>query len=70
MLKWEYCGKNLNTIAADVLVPSVTRSSVDMVLPILYEWVLIFHEKGFQLAAPFQCREMIKNAKIFIHFLK
>ena len=40
-------------MAADVLAPCVTRSSVAMVLARLDEWVLVFHDEGFEIPAPF-----------------
>ena len=62
-------------MAADALVSGITSSLATKLLTMLDEWVLAFHNKGFQLPVPSQGQdnwEMIKkeNVDIFIFFLK
>ena len=53
----------VNTMATDVLAPSITRGSATRIAAMEDKWV-IFHEEGFQLPAPMSW-EMIKNTNIF-----
>ena len=53
-----------NTVAADDLAPGVPRLSVTMLLTMQDKGVLVFHEEGFQIPAPSQHWETIKNANM------
>ena len=43
----------VNTMAADALAPHITMPSTDMVLTMQGVQVLVFHNEGFQLPAPY-----------------
>ena len=47
----------VNVMAADALVPCVTRTSAAMTLTIWNKQVLVFQEKGFQLPVPYVSAE-------------
>ena len=49
--------RGLCTITADALAPCVARASAAVVSTMQDEWILVFHEKGYQPPAPSQCRE-------------
>ena len=56
-------------MAADTLVPSVTRSSAAMVSTLQEKQVLGFNVEDFQQPAPSWCLEMIDNVNTFICLL-
>ena len=64
-------GENMvNTTVANALAPGVTRASSAMILTIINEQILVFHEKGFQ--QPISCHHwnMTNNANTFSDFHK
>ena len=56
------CVNLVNTMAADVLAPCVTRPSEAMVLTMQDKGLFVFHGEGFQSPAPSQCYEMTEVA--------
>ena len=57
----------VNTMSDDV--PTITSASAALTLTYYNKRVLVFHDGGCQLPAPFQCREIIENTNIFLCFL-
>ena len=47
-----YQGTEINAIAADALVPHISRSSAMKILTVQNKWVFLFHMGGFQRLAP------------------
>ena len=58
----------VNIIAADALAPCTARSSVAMILTVLDDWFLVFHEEGFEIDELIQYWEIKENA--FFCFFK
>ena len=54
-------------MAADVPTPRVAESSVAMVFAAWVECILVFHEEGFLLYAPSQCRKIIAQIWIYVY---
>ena len=58
----------VNTMAADALIPHVTRTSTTILLNVQYKWALVFHMVGFQLTVPSvsQYYKMLENVNVFL----
>ena len=64
---WE---NEVNTMAADALVPHVAEPSAAMSLTMWNGDELVFLEIESQQLSLDQCQEMLENAQIFLYFLK
>ena len=53
-------------MAADNLVPCITRSSAFMILIMWVYHVLVFSKESFQLHVQFQCWPVVENINIFL----
>ena len=53
-----FLDNKVDTMAADVPVPNVARSSATVVLIMLNEWALGFHDKWFQIRMQIFCWEV------------
>ena len=56
--------EQVNTTAADALVPCIARSSAAMALIMRNTWVLVFHKERFQLTTSSQCWQIQSSAFI------
>ena len=57
-------------MAADGMVPGVTRTTAAAVLEVQDQWVIIFYEELFRLPALSQWWEIMENAHSHLYFRK
>ena len=55
----------VNVMAADALAAGVGQTSVPMAITLLDEWVMVFHEEGFQQPAPLYCWQEMRYIPCF-----